>query len=288
LLEPGRSEAYLNHISGSALVVKRLTPARFKTDYEKMLFHAHIGPTFTEALMKNEHCYLEEPKWMRLYESMIQDDTPWLTDRSSVVVRLRMQILRICSTLVDATQAIDPETDTMDQEALCFTAELKARQNHYALVKALEEYKSHILRTSMAASPQAELALRREVYGTALECLCVYKRVIASFCEPERLVLESEVQALADQMFELQTLPAPRHSWLYTEHEKGVAEVVRLTRSEWEVDLSRVSVEVRRRVACERWARFNGYLHGVGPKISLLGGCVAMPLEESIWDLGCH
>ena len=53
MLEPGRSEAYQHHISGSALVVKRLTPARFKTDYEKMLFHAHIGPTFTEALMRN-------------------------------------------------------------------------------------------------------------------------------------------------------------------------------------------------------------------------------------------
>lgn len=253
-----------------------------------MLFHAHIGPTFTEALMKNERCYLENPEWMHLYESMIQDDTPWLTDRSSVVVRLRMQILRICSTLVDATQAIDPDTNTTDQEALCFTAELKARQNHSALVKALEEYKSHILRTSMAPSPQAELALRREVYGTALECLCVYKRVIASFCEPERLVLESEVQALADQMLELQTLPAPRHSWLYTEHEKGVAEVIRVTRAEWEVDLSGVNVEVKRRFASERWARFNAHLHGVGPKTSLLGGCVVTPAEELAWDLDCH
>lgn len=265
MLEPGRSEAYTNHIGGSALVVKRLTPARFKTDYERMLFHAHIGPTFTEALRRNERCYLEEPEWMRLYESMIRDDSPWLTDRSGVVVRLRMQVLKICSTLVDATQAI-----VRDEKN---TAEQEARQNHSALVKALEDYKSHILRTSMAPAPQSELTLRREVYGTALECLCVYKRVIASFCEGERLVLESEVQALADQTFELQTLPAPRHSWLYTEHERGVAEVVRLTRGEWEADLSGVGVEVRRRVACERWVIFNGFLHGVGsnPNASLLG-----------------
>jgi len=266
MLEPGRSEAYQHHISGSALVVKRLTPARFTTDYEKMLFHAHIGPTFTEALMKNERCYLEQPEWMRLYESTIQDDAaPRLTDRSGVVVRIRMQILKICSTLVDATQAINPgpENTTTNQEALLFTAEIKARQNHSALVKALEEYKSHILLTSMSPTPQSELALRREVYGTALESLCVYKRVIASFCEPERLQLEREVQAIASQTFELQTMPAPRHSWLYAEHERGVAEVIRVTRAEWEVDLSGVDVGVRRRVARERWARFNGYLHGV-------------------------
>jgi hypothetical protein len=120
MLEPGRSEAYQHHISGSALLVKRLTPARFKTDYEKMLFHAHIGPIFTEALMKNERCYLEQPEWMRLYESTIQDDTaPRLTDRSGVVVRIRMQILKVCSTLVDATQAINPgpENTTNNQEA---------------------------------------------------------------------------------------------------------------------------------------------------------------------------
>jgi hypothetical protein len=289
MLEPGRSEAYLNHISGSALVVKRLTPARFKTDYEKMLFHAHIGPTFTEALMKNERCYLEELEWMRLYESMIQDDTPWLTDRSGVVIRIRMCILKICSTLVDAAQAINPDPkNAHDQEALLFTAELKARQNHSALVKALEEYKSHVLRTSMAPAPQSELALRREVYGTALESLCVYKRVIASFCEPERLALESEVQALASQTLELQTLPAPQHSWLYTEHEKGVAEVIRVTRAEWEADLSGVGVEVRRKVACERWARFNAYLHGVGPRESLLGDCVATLPGESSWDIALH
>lgn len=278
MLEPGRSEAYLHHISGSALVVKRLTPARFKTDYEKMLFHAHIGPTFTEALMKNERCYLETPEWMRLYESMIEDDTPWLTDRSGVVVRLRMRILNICSTLVEANQAMDPETTT-DQEAFLFTAELKARQNHAALIKSLEEYRSHVMRTSMAPAPQSELALRREIYGTSLECLCVYKRVLASYCEPERLHLESEAQALASQTLELQILPAPRHFWLYTEHEKGVADVIRMTEAEWKEDLSGESIEVRRKVACQRWARFNGYLHGARPRNSQLWGWFATPEE---------
>jgi len=258
MLEPGRTDAYLNHISGSALVVKRLTPARFKTDYEQMLFHAHIGPTFGEALMKNERCYLEQPEWMRLYESMIKDDTPWLTDRSSVVIRVRMRILNLCSTLADTTEAMDPEKI---DEGLLFTAELKARQNHSSLIKSLEEYKSHVVRTSMAPAPQSELALRREVYGTALECLCVYKRVLASFCDSERLRLESEAQTLACEMLELQTLPAPRHSWLYSQHERGVAEVIRMTGTEWEEDLTSASAGVRRMAACERWTRFNAYLH---------------------------
>ena len=67
-----------------------------------------------------------------------------------------------------------------------------------------------------------------------------------------------------------------------------MAEVVYVTRAEWEVDLSGVNVEVKRRFASERWARFNAHLHGVGPKTSLLGGCVVTPAEELAWDLDCH
>jgi hypothetical protein len=67
MLEPSRTEAYMHHINGSALVIQRRTPSRFKTEYEKMLFHAHIGPIFTEALMTNSPCYLEQPEWMALY-----------------------------------------------------------------------------------------------------------------------------------------------------------------------------------------------------------------------------
>jgi hypothetical protein len=116
----------------------------------------------------------------------------------------------------------------------------------------------------MTAVPQSELALRREIYGTALETLCVYKRILATFCEAERLQLESEAQALAVRLLELQTQPAPRHSWIYSEQEKGVAEVVLVTREEWERDVSEVGGEERWRVACERWRRFNRYLHREG------------------------
>lgn len=261
MLEPSRTAEYVHHINGSALVIQRRTPSRFTTEYEKMLFHAHIGPIFSEALMNNQRCYLEQPEWMRLYESLIEDDPLHLTDRSEVVIRLRMRMLGLSSMLPDVTDAMDPDFPDSGQQ---LTLELKARETHAALLKCLESYKAHVIRTSMTAVPQSELALRREIYGTALEVLCVYKRILASFCEPERLPLESEAQALAARLLELQTQPAPRHSWIYTEQEKGVAEVVLVTKEEWERDLSGLGFEERWRAACERWRRFNRYIHREG------------------------
>ena len=260
MLEPSRTAEYVHHINGSALVIQRRTPSRFKTEYEKMLFHAHIGPIFSEALMNNQRCYLEQPEWMRLYESLIED-TPELTDRSEVVIRLRMRILGLGSMLPDVTDAMDPDFPDSGQR---LTVELKARETHGALICCLEAYKEHVVRTSMASVPQSELALRREIYGTALETLCIYKRILASFCEAERLQLEIEAQALAARLLELQTHPAPRHSWIYSEQEKGVAAVVQMTKDEWERDLSEMGAEERWRVACERWRRFNRYIHMEG------------------------
>jgi hypothetical protein len=239
MLEPSRTEAYMHHINGSALVIQRRTPSRFKTEYEKMLFHAHIGPIFTEALMTNSPCYLEQPEWMALYESLIQE-TPWLTDRSEIVIRIRMRILSLTSVLPAVTAALNPDIDARDEGTL-LTLELKARETHAAILQHLESYKAHVVRTSMAHAPQSELALRREVFGTALEVLCVYKRILASFCDGERFQLENEAQALAALIFDLQKQPAPRHSWIYSAHEKGVAAVIQVTKGEWERDLSGLS-----------------------------------------------
>lgn len=247
----------MHHINGSALVIKRRGAASFKTDYEKMLFHAHIGPIFSEALMNNKRCYLDQPEWVRLYESLIEE-TPHLTDRSELVIRIRMKILSLSHALPATTEAVNPDKYN---EGTLLTLELKARETHAAILKYLDDFKAHLVRTAMSHVPASELALRREVFGTALEVLLVYKRILATFCEPERLHLEAEAQTIATQIFELQKQPAPRHSWIYSVHEQGVAAVVQLTRQEWERDLSQLTLREKQRIAYDRWVKFNSFLH---------------------------
>lgn len=258
MLDPQRGEAYDHHVNGSALVIKRRTPSSFKTDYEKLLFHSHIGPAFTRALYEQKECYLEGPEWMKVYESLIED-TPWLTERSEIVIRIRMRMLGLASMLPKTTKAMDPNTY---DGGLMLVLELKAREIHHGLIKALEEFKTYVLGNSMVHVPESELTLRREIFGTALECLCIYKRILASFCEEERLQLEKEAQEMAVAMMKLQDQPAPRHSWIYSTHEKGVAASIQLTGDAWKEDLSDKSASERRLAACKRWNEFNSYLHG--------------------------
>ncbi|KAM0723905.1 hypothetical protein Q7P37_000895 [Cladosporium fusiforme] len=251
-------KAYDHHVDGSALIIQRRTPSRFNTDYEKLLFHSHICAAFTRALYEQRECYLEQPEWIELYQSLIED-TPWLTDRSEIVIRIRSRLLSLATMLCQTTKAMNP--DTYD-EGLLLVLELKAREIHHGLLKALDAFKAYVLSMSMANTPESELALRREIFGTALECLCVYKRILASFCEEERLQLEKEAQELALTIMNLQKQPAPRHSWIYSSHEKGVAASIQLTREAWERDLSGATSGEKRLIAYARWKEFNSYLHG--------------------------
>ena len=88
-------------------------------------------------------------------------------------------------------------------------------------LKWMEDYKSHCVRMSLMSPPSEELALRRELFGTALECLMLLKRLIASLSDDDREQLETEGQALAHLLLELQEQPSPKFSWLFSGHEVG-------------------------------------------------------------------
>lgn len=264
LLDPQRSSAYTHHIEGSAQMIKHRTPREFTSDYEKHLFLAHIGPIFSESLYQCQPCYIEEPQWMKLYESMIED-TPWLTERSRVVVRVHSQLVRLAGMLltVDRAMSSSPEPDG----GLLLTMELKARSAHQTLLDCLEEYKAHVLRTATLPPPDSEFSLRREVYGEILECLALYKRVIGVACEEERLQRESETQEIARLLVKLNKEPGQRHSWIFSRQEQEVATVLIATRREWEEDLSGAGPAEIRRAACKRWKNLDWCLHHPRPEM---------------------
>lgn len=115
----------------------------------------------------------------------------------------------------------------------------RCRNSHKAFLEWLEDYKAHCVRLSFAQPPPWELALRRELFGAAMECLVIVKRLLATVCELDRCSLEVETQALAHLILDLQKQPSPKHSWLFSGHEVGVAYTVLLTKDQWEEDVSR-------------------------------------------------
>ena len=113
----------------------------------------------------------------------------------------------------------------------------------------MEEYKAHCVRMSLASPPPQELDLRRELMGTALECLVIVKRLFSTICDEEREKFESEAQALSHLILDLQKQPSPKHSWLFTGHETGIANSIISTKTEWET-LSFYDSDYERKLAC--------------------------------------
>lgn len=183
--------------------------------------------------MNNTHCYLEQPEWTDLYTSLIQE-TNFLTDRSSLTIQCRATMFPIPGIWHDIDKAVN--SDGILSTTHLASLEARCRKSHDNLLAWLEQYKAHCVRLSLAQPPASELSLRRELFGATMECLCIVKRLLATVCEADRKSLEVETQALAHLILDLQKQPTPKHSWLFSGHEVGVAYSVLLTGEQWEQD----------------------------------------------------
>jgi hypothetical protein len=248
-------------VSGAARIIKHRTVARFDTDFDKALFASHIGATVTECLVNNTPCYLEEDEWMALYRSLIQD-TEFLHNRSSLTIGLRSMMVSLPGLWHDVGELITGP-GLFDDSELAFL-EHRCRRHHKDYVGWMEDYKAHCVRLSLAAPPPSELALRRELFGSALECLILTKRLLAAVCDHDRVSLELETQALAHLIIDLQKQPSSANSWLFTGHEYGVAYTVMLTKDQWEDNFSYMSDMERRMAVRTRYNTWSNTLRMAG------------------------
>ncbi|KAK3115694.1 hypothetical protein LTR53_004710 [Teratosphaeriaceae sp. CCFEE 6253] len=231
LLDPSRDTAWSHHVQGSARLVRHRSATRFHTDFERALFAAHVGGIVSECLVNNTHCYLEQPEWIKLYIGL-GVETNFLTERSPLAIQLRLTMFELPGVWHDVGEAINSPEFFNDWPLT--SLEARCRKAHRELLDWLEQYKAHCVRLSLAQPPASELSLRRELFGSALECLAIVKRLLSTVSEPDRRSLEVETQALAHLILDLQKQPSPKHSWLFSGHEVGVAYTVLLTKDQWE------------------------------------------------------
>ncbi|KAK5125009.1 hypothetical protein LTR85_001200 [Meristemomyces frigidus] len=261
LLDPSRDSAWSHHVNGSARLVKHRSPARFQTEFEKALFAAHVGSIIAECLVNNTACYLDQPEWAELYASLTQE-SHFLTERSGLTIQVRLVFFKLPGLWHDVGECVDGPgffcSDTLKSlETRCWKA-------HGKLLTWLEDYKAHCVRLSLAQTPPSELALRRELFGTALEALAIMKRLLATVCESDRGSLEVETQALAHLILDLQKQPSPKHSWLFSGHEVGIAYTVLLTKDQWEEDLGRREPDSRKAASRARYNTWSNTLRMTG------------------------
>ncbi|KAF2171364.1 hypothetical protein M409DRAFT_18480 [Zasmidium cellare ATCC 36951] len=243
LLDTTRIAAWTSHIKGSMRLVRHRSPGRFKSEFEKALFTGHIGPVTSECLITDEPCYLDQPEWLDLYTSLAEE-TNYLTDRTPLVINTRKLMIKMPTLWHDVGKVMDGD-DLFNDDALA-ELEDRLRKLHQEYLDWLEEYKSYCVASSLRTPLPSEVGLRRQIFGETIECLVLVKRLLAIVCDQDRIRLETEVQALARLIIDLQQQQSHRHSWLFTGHEVGVAHTAMVTREHFEEDLSHESVEVRR------------------------------------------
>lgn len=230
-----QDKAWCHHVKGFAQLVCYRSPSQFQTEFEKALFAAHVGAIISESLIHNTHCYLEQIQWQTLYKSLIQQ-SQFLTNRSPLAINLRLTMFSLPSLWHDVGEAVNGLLTYVHVDMA--SLEKRCRIVHSELIQWLESYKDHCVYLSLARVPESELALRRELFGSAMECLVVVKRLLATVCEPDRRSLETETQALAHLIIDLQAQPSPKYSWLFSGQEVGVAHTALLTKDSWEEDMS--------------------------------------------------
>lgn len=230
--------------------MKSRTPKRFETEFEKALFAAHVGPALTESIVQMTHCYLEDPEWTQLYESVVLD-TKYLHERSSLTIDIRKRMFPVPGLWRDIDQAVNGQDLFNDDVLIALKDKCLVVQRDF--LRWTEDYKDHCVRLSLTSPPESELALRRELFGTSLEGLILLKRLIATVCEEDRELLEIETQALARLLLELQETPSPKFSWLFSGHEVGIAYTAVHTKTEWEVRYDYGSEDERRLATRNRY-----------------------------------
>jgi hypothetical protein len=219
-----------------------------------------VGPAFAEAFYKGEHCYLADPEWTRLYDSLAEE-TLDLTAKSPLVIRIRKALVRAPGLVANTSRAFSAE-GLCDAGGLLIL-ELRVREIHQNVQDCVKDYEVQLSKTS-SSSPSASMsAIGRESFGSALECLCLYKRMLAALSEVDQLRLEIEFQSVASIMLKRHEEPWFRHSWVHTGIEQGFALAVQSTHLSWEETVSCQGFLEQRESSRRRWETFRCRLIGI-------------------------
>ncbi|WPH02594.1 Hypothetical protein R9X50_00545900 [Acrodontium crateriforme] len=258
LLDPTRDNfAWAHHMSGSARLITYRSSKRFTTDFEKALFSSHVGGMVSLGLVGNQHCYLEQPEWMDVYASTASESL-FLTDRSPLAVNLRKTLFRVPGVWRDTGDWVNTHRLFDDKAPPALVK--RCEDTHQDLVDWLEDYKNHTVSLSLVELPPEELQIRRELYGSALECSSIIKRVLATLKDDGRLQIEEQNQELVDKILDLQGKPVPPHSWLFTPHEIGVSEMFYHTTDQWREDTTQMFETDRKLAIRKRYNTWSNFL----------------------------
>ncbi|RFU72739.1 hypothetical protein TARUN_9519 [Trichoderma arundinaceum] len=76
-----KEDSWIQHIGGAARLVEARGAHMFKSEFERALFLAHIGPTVMAAFLSNTTCFLEQSQWQAVIREAVSEDSTLSNDK---------------------------------------------------------------------------------------------------------------------------------------------------------------------------------------------------------------
>lgn len=198
LLNSPNAQPWRDHIAGASRLIQLRGPSRFTSEFDKSLFISLSYPICSEALLNNEHCFLDDPAWTEFIRTL-SVPTEMFTDRSDLGIDLMVIKSKVAGLAKRTNHAvvIQDTLELRDFEAIAFDISVVRsaivtwrRKFNTALIHAEERSRDDTM----------DFGKRYELLGLSLIINIVVSRLLCSIVPKDRALLEEEVQNQAVEL----------------------------------------------------------------------------------------
>jgi hypothetical protein len=219
----------------------------------------------TESLLNNERCFLAQPAWQAVFQSLIVPGPSEISDRSETVVSLLIIKSRVSALFADITAAVCSPHAYDSSQANHIVSQASALRSD--LLQWRSSYEHLLVQTPIPCIGTVEYNKRCEIISTYISCSMLANRLLTaiSFNSCKSAELEGETQLLAAQMLALesQVKDVCPHTRLFLAQAVFVAKATMATAGEWVAE----SCESGGEIIIEKW-RFERWCWLFGRKVS--------------------
>ncbi|KAL8959956.1 MAG: hypothetical protein Q9183_005549, partial [Haloplaca sp. 2 TL-2023] len=206
LLDGDRGHAWYLHAAGASSLIRLRGPNAYQTDFERALFIAQVGPIYTESILKISHCFLQQPAWQSLFQSLMTESTnlPVCGNTAASMWACISKIPGLFRSILSLVSN-PPETACATRDLL-LTRFLKLRSQLMALGK------KHNFTSTVRCGPtdfsylladRPETDENYELLGLFTASLLILERNVVILDESTAPVMEAHVQQLAWEILAL-------------------------------------------------------------------------------------
>ena len=188
----------------------------------------------TECLLSGRRCFLEQPAWQEVMQSIVVDSSP-LSDRSEIVISLLRLKSCIPGFAVDVTNMVCmiPGPDfRFVEDVICRIRSLRSN-----FLNWYRRYQSILSQCTEFYPGSSEYDNHCKVFANYLSCMIISSRLLAAISPTDRIEVERVTQGLASRMLELEKEVqfASSQTICFMSQTLVVARATLATESDWKV-----------------------------------------------------